>query len=106
MLLTTEDQLVNEIADWLKKHFSAEMLSAERVRRGLMNEKWIVETNKGWLFVKSYHPGRFKMYDLGFRGKIENALQLQLHFYHSRGSCPEPLTLEGRCMHILPCEGT
>ncbi|KWX81182.1 hypothetical protein AMQ84_00725 [Paenibacillus riograndensis] len=103
MLLTTEDQIVNEIADWLKKHFSAEMLSAERVRRGLMNEKWIVETNKGRLFAKSYHPERFKMHDPEFRGKIENALQLQLLFYQAGGPCPEPLVLEGRCMHILPC---
>ncbi|MGZ9583045.1 phosphotransferase [Paenibacillus marinisediminis] len=103
MQLTTEDQLVGEIAGWLKKHFSAEMLSAERVRRGLMNEKWIVETNKGKLFVKSYHPGRYKMHNPEFRGKIENALQLQLLFYQSGGPCPKPLTLEGRCMHILPC---
>lgn len=103
MLLTTVDQLVNEITGWLQKHFSVEILSAKRVRRGLMNEKWIVETNKGRLFVKSYHPGRFKMHDSEFRGKIENALQLQLLFYQSGGPCPEPLTLEGRCMHILPC---
>jgi homoserine kinase type II len=105
MPLTTEDQLVGEIDDWLKKHFSAKMLSAERVRRGLMNEKWIIETSKGWLFVKSYHPGRFKMHDPEFRGKIENALQLQLLFYQWGGLCPEPLMLEGNCMHILPCGG-
>lgn len=103
MPLTTEDQLVDEIAGWLKKHFSAELLSTKRVRRGLKNEKWIVETSKGRLFVKSYHPGRFKMHDPELRDKIENALQLQLLFYHSGGPCPEPLTLEGRCMHILPC---
>ncbi|KKO54407.1 phosphotransferase [Paenibacillus sp. DMB20] len=100
---TTEKQLVDEIASWLKKHFSVELLSTKRVRRGLKNEKWIVETNKGWLFVKSYHPKRFKMHDPEFRGKIENALQLQLLFYQSGGPCPGPLTLEGRCMHILPC---
>lgn len=69
-MLSTEDQLVGEIAGWLKKYFSAEMLSAKRVRRGLMNEKWIVETSKGRLFVKSYHPGRFKMHDPEFRWNI------------------------------------
>jgi len=53
--------------------------------------------------VKSYHPGRYKMHNPEFRGKIENALQLQLLFYQSGGACPEPLTLEERCMHILPC---
>ncbi|MFC3747716.1 phosphotransferase [Paenibacillus sp. GCM10012306] len=94
---------MDEIASWLKKYFSIEVLSAKRVRRGLKNEKWIVETNKGWMFAKSYHPGRFKMHDPEFRGKIENALQLQLLFYQSGGLCPEPLTLEGRCMNILPC---
>ncbi|MRN51745.1 phosphotransferase [Paenibacillus monticola] len=103
MLLTTEDQLVNEIASWLKKNFSTGILSAERVRRGLRNEKWIVKTNKGRFFVKSYHPGRFKMHDPEFRSKLENALQLQLLFYQSGGPCPEPLTLDGSCMHILPC---
>lgn len=103
MPLTTENQLVDEIGSWLKKHFSVGWLSAKRVRRGLKNEKWIVETNKGRLFVKSYHPGRFKMHDPEFRGKIENALQLQLLYYQSGGKCPEPLTLEGRCMHLLPC---
>ncbi|MFF2017725.1 phosphotransferase [Paenibacillus sp. NPDC058177] len=103
MPLTTEDQLIGEIDDWLKKYLSTEILSAGRVRRGLMNEKWIIETCKGWLFVKSYHPGRFKIHDPEFRGKIENALQLQLLFYQSGGLCPEPLMLEGRCMHILPC---
>ncbi|WP_040950956.1 phosphotransferase [Gorillibacterium massiliense] len=103
MQLTTENQLIGEIAGWLKRHFSVEMLSAERVRRGLMNEKWIIETDKGRLFAKSYHPGRYKMYDPEFRDKIENALQLQLLFYQSGGPCPKPLALEGRCMHILPC---
>ncbi|WMT40919.1 hypothetical protein RE628_28250 [Paenibacillus sp. D2_2] len=78
MPLTTEDQLIDEIAGWLKKHFLTELLSAKRVRRGLKNEKWIVETSKGRLFVKSYHPGRYKMHDPEFRDKIENALQLQL----------------------------
>lgn len=103
MPFTTEDQLLDEIAEWLRKHFSVELRSAKRVRRGLKNEKWMVETNKGWLFAKSYHPGRYKMQDPEFRGKIENALQLQLLFYRSGGQCPEPLTLEGHCMHILPC---
>ncbi|NOU79922.1 phosphotransferase [Paenibacillus sp. LMG 31459] len=103
MLLTTEDQLIGEIAGWLKKHFEAELLSAGRVNRGLLNEKWIIGTNKGRLFAKSYHPGRFKMEDPEFRGKIEHALQLQRMWYQSGGPCPEPLTLEGRCMHILPC---
>ncbi|TVY08929.1 phosphotransferase [Paenibacillus cremeus] len=103
MQMATEDQLVREIAGWLKKHYPAEMLSTERIRRGLMNEKWIVESDKGRLFVKSYHPKRYKMHDLEFREKIETALQLQLLFYQSGGPCPEPVTLEGRCMHILPC---
>lgn len=103
MLLISEDQLVVEIADWLKKHLTAEMISAERIRRGLMNEKWIVETNKGRLFVKCYHPGRYKMHIPETREKIENGLQLQLLYYQSGGACPEPLTLESRCMHILPC---
>lgn len=103
MLLTTENQLLGEIAEWLKRHVSAELLSAERIRRGLMNEKWIVETNMGRLFVKTYHPGRYKMQNPESRGKIEIALQLQLLFYQSGGPCPEPLTLEGRCIHILPC---
>jgi homoserine kinase type II len=103
MLLTTEEQLVGEIANWLKTHYSVQMLSAERVRRGLKNEKWILETNKGRLFAKSYHPGRFKMHDPEFRLKVENALQLQLLFYKSGGPCPEPLALDGRCMHLLPC---
>jgi len=103
MRVTTEEQLIEEIADWLKRHFSAKMLSAERVMRGLMNEKWIVETDKGRLFAKSYHPGRYKMHSPEFRCEIENALQLQLLFYQSGGPCPEPLTLEGRCLHILPC---
>lgn len=103
MQLTSEDQLVAEIAVWLKKHLSAKMLSAKRVRRGLMNEKWIIETNMGRLFVKTYHPGRYRMHDPEFRNKIENALQLQLLFYQSGGPCPEPLSLEGRCIHILPC---
>ncbi|QHT58976.1 phosphotransferase [Paenibacillus lycopersici] len=103
MPLTTEEQLVDEIADWLDRHFAARMLSASRIRRGLMNEKWIVETNKGKLFVKSYHPERYKMHDPAFRGKIENALRLQLLLFQSGGACPEPLTLEGRCMHSLPC---
>lgn len=102
-MLATEDQLVKEIADWLNRHFSAGLLSAERVRHGLMNEKWMIGTTKGRLFAKSYHPGRFKMHDPEFRGKIENALQLQLLWYQSGGLCPEPLMLDGRCLHVLPC---
>jgi homoserine kinase type II len=103
MQLTTEDQLIGEVAGWLRSHYSAKMLSVERIWRGLLNEKWIVETDKGQLFVKSYHPERYAMHTSDFRGKIENALQLQLLLYQSGGSCPEPLVSEGRCMHLLPC---
>lgn len=103
--MVTEAQLAGEIADWLRRYISARVLSAERIRRGLMNEKWIIETDKGHLFVKSYHPGRYtgRWDDPEFRGKIEHSLQLQLLFYRSGGPCPQPLEVEGRCMHILPC---
>lgn len=103
MQLMTEERIVGEIADWLKKHYSIDIRSAKRIRRGLLNEKWIVETNKGVLFAKSYHPERFKMHDEETRNRIDNALQLQLLYYQSGGPCPEPLTLDGRCMHTLPC---
>ncbi len=103
MQLTTEDRLIGEVAGWLSAHFSAKMLSVERIRRGLLNEKWIVETSKGRLFVKCYHPERYAMHTADFRSKIENALQLQLFFNQAGGACPEPLVSEGRCMHLLPC---
>jgi homoserine kinase type II len=106
MPLITEAQLMDEIGCWLKKHLSATVQqSGKRIRRGLMNEKWIVETDKGRLFVKCYHPGRYpgRWQDAEFRARFEHALQLQLLFYQSGGRCPEPLALEGRCMHLLPC---
>jgi homoserine kinase type II len=101
----TEEQLINEIGGWLKKHVSVTVRSAKRIRRGLMNEKWIVETDKGRLFVKCYHPGRYPgiWQNAEFRARFEHALQLQLLFHQSGGPCPEPLMLEGRCMHLLPC---
>lgn len=97
--------MVDEIGDWLKRHLSVSVLSAMRVNRGLMNEKWIVETGKGRLFVKCYHPGRYKgrWQEAEFRAGFEHALQRQLLFFQSGGPCPEPLTLEGHCMHLLPC---
>jgi homoserine kinase type II len=105
MPLLTEAQLIDEIGSWLKKHLSVTMQSAKRVKRGLMNEKWIVETDKGRLFVKCYHPERYKerWQNAEFRASFEAALQLQLLFYQSGGRCPEPLALNGRCMHLLPC---
>ncbi len=105
MLLTTEEQLIGEIGAWLKKHLSVTVRSGKRIRRGLMNEKWILETDKGRLFVKCYHPERYKerWQNAEFRAGFEDALQLQLLFYQSGGRCPEPLALEGRCMHLLPC---
>lgn len=101
----TENQLVVEIGAWLAKYLSVTVQSANRVNRGLMNEKWILETGKGRLFVKCYHPERYKerWQDAEFRTRFEDALQLQLLFYRSGGRCPEPIVLEGRCMHLLPC---
>lgn len=105
MLLVTENQLFGEIGAWLKKYLLVTVRSCKRIRRGLMNEKWIVETDMGRLFVKCYHPGRYpgRWQDAEFRAQFEHALQLQLLFYRSGGRCPEPIALEGRCMHLLPC---
>ncbi|MFM9331449.1 phosphotransferase [Paenibacillus mesotrionivorans] len=105
MPLITEAQLIDEIGCWLKTHLSVTVQSGNRIRRGLMNEKWIVETDKGRLFVKCYHPERYKerWQNTEFRAGFEDALQLQLLFYQSGGRCPEPLALDGRCMHLLPC---
>ncbi|WP_199615190.1 phosphotransferase [Paenibacillus alkalitolerans] len=97
------DALLTEIIDTIKKELGIAVHSSESIRRGYLNEKWILETNKGTLFAKSYHPHRYRNHLSTIWDEIAAALRLQMIFHQSGGLCPRLYCNEEQSyLHAVP----
>ena len=69
--------IYDDICSTLKGSLDIEVKSSVQIHRGWMNLKWIVETNKGKLFIKQFNKTRFstnKMMMIKERLKIHDLL--------------------------------
>lgn len=80
--------LLNEIRSVLALYLNIKVHSFESIHRGYLNEKWTLHTNQGMLFVKSYHPDRYRKHLLTVWQEFDQALRLQMMFNQSGGLCP------------------
>lgn len=81
--------LFDDILSVIHRNLNINVYSYEFIYRGYLNDKWILHTNQGQLFVKSYHPDRYRKHLNTIWREIDQALRLQMKFYHSGGSCPK-----------------
>ncbi|MGG4032445.1 phosphotransferase [Paenibacillus cisolokensis] len=92
--------LLQEIADVMRAEWNIAIAGSRPIRRGYMNEKWMLQTNAGPLFVKSYHPERYRKHQETVWREIGQALRLQAAFRQAGGACPALLESGGqRLLH-------
>lgn len=97
------DLLLDEIMAYIDRRLGLRVNLAEPVRRGYLNEKWLLHTDRGVWFAKSYHPDRYRKYADRIRDELALALRMQAMFFEAGGSCPELLPAEdGGYIHALP----
>jgi homoserine kinase type II len=82
-------QLLDEIATILGRQLNIKIHNYTPIYRGYLNEKWLLDTNKGALFVKSYHPDRYRKHLHGIWQEFDQALRLQMVYHQAGGVCPE-----------------
>ncbi|RXZ79553.1 hypothetical protein EBB07_22770 [Paenibacillaceae bacterium] len=78
-----------EIAVHLKERFGLSVQEATDIDKGWLNVKWKMVTDNGPLFVKYYHPERYKLHTrLEKRNAVEMTLQLQHGLSGAGIKCP------------------
>ncbi len=83
------NQVLEEIVSDMHERFGRSVTDTYRLNRGWLNVKWRMVTDQGPVFVKFYHPDRYKLHVPEKRKKIELTLSLQQRLHESGLSCPE-----------------
>jgi homoserine kinase type II len=97
-------EVMHAVEQSLWEHLKAEAESLFRfkilwsvpIKRGWLNQKWKIETNKGTFLLKQYNPERFKKYDLQ---TIQMALKTQNRAFQNGIRCPDLLEHNGNLIH-------
>lgn len=90
MIQDQKESWAAEIAEHLKDRFGISVREVVLVEQGWLNVKWKMVTDSGALFVKYYHPERYKVHTHpDRRNAIEKTLQLQHRLSLSGIPCPE-----------------
>lgn len=90
-----EDQIVNDILRKCKQLFGFKVCEVIPIKRGWLNLKWKVITDKGDFLIKQYNKERFKLYN---RTELSFALSQQIRLYNQRLPCPKLISFEGNLM--------
>ncbi len=80
--------MLEEIIDAIRSRFGVRVEEVNPIRRGYLNEKWIVRTSRGTWFAKSYSIQRYQHQMDTIWQEIETALDLQMKFFDASGACP------------------
>ncbi len=92
-----------EIAAHLKERFGWTVREASAIDKGWLNVKWKMITDQGPLFVKDYHPDRYKLNSRPERrSQIEKTLQLQQGLSGAGIPCPGVYAYKGRFIQETP----
>lgn len=90
------EQVLEEITSHIHASFGVKVDGAKELDKGWLNVKWQLTTERGLLFVKYYHPNRYKLHVAEKRKKIEQTLQLQMRLCRAGLPCPQVFGLEGQ----------
>ena len=89
MITDEKESWAAEIADHVKKQFGIAVNQATPIHKGWLNVKWKMETDQAPIFVKFYHPDRYKLHlHPEKRTAIERTLELQNGLNLSGVRCP------------------
>lgn len=89
-----------EIAADIKERLGIAVEEAQPIDKGWLNVKWKMGTRNEPIFVKFYHPKRYKLHQYPERkAAIRKTLELQ-HGLHAAGvRCPDVWRHEGQVLH-------
>lgn len=97
------ERLAEEITEHLKIRFGYTVHDAMSIDKGWLNVKWKMETDRGPVFVKYYHPERYKLHmHPDRRSAIERTLQLQQGLSQAGIPCPGVHSYIGRFIQETP----
>lgn len=89
MKIEEKETWATEIADHIKKQFDLSVNNAILIDKGWLNVKWKMETDQGPIFVKFYHPKRYKLYVHPEKKRaIQKTLELQNGLNLAGVRCP------------------
>ncbi|MFD1957723.1 phosphotransferase enzyme family protein [Paenibacillus thailandensis] len=92
-----------EIAAHMKRIFGRSVAEAAVLDKGWLNVKWRMETEQGPVFVKYYHPDRYKLHARPERrSDIERTLRLQHELNIGGVPCPNVHAANGRFLQETP----
>ncbi|MCI3927668.1 phosphotransferase [Paenibacillus sp. TRM 82003] len=78
-----------EVGEQLGQRFGAKVAAMAPIEQGWLNAKWRADTEEGALFVKAYHPDRYKLHlRPERRAAIERTLRLQHGLREAGVPCP------------------
>ncbi|WP_028558961.1 phosphotransferase [Paenibacillus pinihumi] len=99
----TESYWADEIAVHLKNRFGISVKEATTIDKGWLNVKWKIDTDNGSLFIKYYHPDRYRMHTNPERRRaIEKTLQLQQGLNAAGIPCPGVYTYKDQYIQETP----
>ncbi|NBD28134.1 phosphotransferase enzyme family protein [Paenibacillus glycinis] len=83
------ERAAQDIAAQLESRFGLSVTGAMPIEKGWLNVKWKLETDRGPLFVKHYHPDRYKLHaSPDRRSELERNLGLQHRMSEAGIPCP------------------
>ncbi|MDQ1914675.1 phosphotransferase [Paenibacillus sp. GD4] len=94
------DKQAAEIRGHLNQLFGLTVIDMVPIDKGWLNVKWRTDTDRGPLFVKYYHPDRYKLHSRPERkNSIEQTLRIQNGLNTAGIPCPKVHSYKGQ--HIL-----
>ncbi|WP_127588433.1 phosphotransferase enzyme family protein [Paenibacillus koleovorans] len=69
---------------------------------GLLNMKWLIETDRGPYFIKYYHPDRYNLGDASRRSRLERSLSYQHYLHEKSRICPQVYPKDGTFVQRTP----
>ncbi|MBW7461147.1 aminoglycoside phosphotransferase family protein, partial [Paenibacillus sepulcri] len=103
MTQDVEENWAAEIAVHLKNRFGLSVREAAPIDKGWLNVKWKMITDQGPVFVKYYHPERYKLHARPERrSAIEKTLQLQNGLSAAGIPCPGVYLFNGQFIQETP----
>ncbi|KZE68868.1 hypothetical protein AWM68_00920 [Fictibacillus phosphorivorans] len=91
-----ENSLWEHLKEEVQTCFGFQINKDTPIKRGYLNQKWKIETDRGVFLVKQYNKERLKKYELE---TIQTALHTQNRAFQRDIPCPELLSYRGNLLH-------
>lgn len=96
-VLTREVEVKADLFHFVEETFDLQIHSSSLISRGWLNLKWRLETSRGMLFVKEFHPERYKHRSHALQ-EIRKALTIHARLHEQGLPCPRLYPVDGEYM--------